>query len=246
MFLDEDHVSFRDRPQPQDSVWRYMDITKFLALLEDKSLHFARADLLFDKWEGGLDYQTMEDAGVKEAEKYALQTFTNYISSWHVSEYESTAMWDIYQREGRGVAIRTTWDRLTASLQGDWIIRGGRVNYVDYSRYRIPLDNQYSRFMYKRQSFDFEKEARLVFWAEGPMGPAWVDKDGNHTQYSQLSEENLRSGYNVPVDLEKLVQFVYVAPDFPSWMKELMTRVIGRYEHDWPIVQSDLGANRLR
>jgi hypothetical protein len=246
MFLNESHVSFQNPPSRKDAVWRYMDIAKFVALLEDQSLYFARADLMLDKWEGGLDYRTMQDAGIREAEKYERQTVTNYISSWHVSEHESAAMWEIYQREGRGIAIRTTWDRLTTSLRGPWGIRGGKVNYVDYTGFRIPLDNQYSRFMYKRLSFEFEREGRLILWAEGPDGPAWVSEDGEYSQDSQLQGDKLLPGYNVPVDLDNLVQSVYVAPGSPRWFVDLVTRIPARYGRTWPVVTTDLGAPRLK
>ena len=42
-------------PLPDDAVlWRYMDFTKFVSLLEKSSLFFARADKLEDPFEGYL------------------------------------------------------------------------------------------------------------------------------------------------------------------------------------------------
>ena len=41
--------------QPRDTnikVWRHMDVTKLVALMETRSLHFARADTLEDPFEG--------------------------------------------------------------------------------------------------------------------------------------------------------------------------------------------------
>ena len=43
--------------QPPDSnikIWRYMDVTKLVALMETRSLHFARADTLQDPFEGSV------------------------------------------------------------------------------------------------------------------------------------------------------------------------------------------------
>ena len=33
-------------------IWRYMDFTKFVNLLDTESLFFCRADRFYDKWEG--------------------------------------------------------------------------------------------------------------------------------------------------------------------------------------------------
>jgi hypothetical protein len=41
-----------DLPRAEASLWRYMDFAKFVALLKDRALYFARADLLGDKFEG--------------------------------------------------------------------------------------------------------------------------------------------------------------------------------------------------
>jgi hypothetical protein len=50
----KEHLGFMP-PQDQDhSVWRYMDFTKFLSLLDDQHLFFARADMLGDPFEGSL------------------------------------------------------------------------------------------------------------------------------------------------------------------------------------------------
>lgn len=40
------------RCAPGQKLWRYMDLAKFLALLEDRALYFARADKLGDPFEG--------------------------------------------------------------------------------------------------------------------------------------------------------------------------------------------------
>ena len=46
--LNPDARQFHDPPPADAILWRYMDFTKFVALLEMKSLFFARADKLND------------------------------------------------------------------------------------------------------------------------------------------------------------------------------------------------------
>ena len=41
-----------ERPPPEPQLWRYMDFAKFVALLKDNALYFARADSFSDPFEG--------------------------------------------------------------------------------------------------------------------------------------------------------------------------------------------------
>jgi hypothetical protein len=42
------------RCEPETRLWRYMDFAKFVSLLETRSIHFARADVLGDSFEGAV------------------------------------------------------------------------------------------------------------------------------------------------------------------------------------------------
>jgi hypothetical protein len=42
------HPSFRQPRDPRICLWRYMDLSKFVALLQERALVFARADKLGD------------------------------------------------------------------------------------------------------------------------------------------------------------------------------------------------------
>lgn len=52
-------------PMPQAKLWRYMDLSKFLSLLEDSSLFFTRIDHFQDAFEGSLGCKQNEDAWVR-------------------------------------------------------------------------------------------------------------------------------------------------------------------------------------
>ena len=103
-----------------NTIWRYMDFTKFISLLDKKSLFLCRADKLEDPFEGSLPLDNVESLrieiykektingkwGVAKTEQYIndlaegsklLKKFT-YISSWYMSEHESAAMWKLYTR----------------------------------------------------------------------------------------------------------------------------------------------------
>lgn len=155
------HPAF-ERPDPQAGVWRYFDVAKFLDLLEREALFFSRADRLGDPWEGAINQPSLEAhyASLREQapnlrwsrerfleDQLALRAHVAkymHISCWYLSDIESVAMWDLYAgREGRGIAIQTTFERLEGALPNEHPkpIYAGKVHYLDYTRDLMPQGN---------------------------------------------------------------------------------------------------------
>ena len=55
----------RTIPRPSAKLWRYMDLAKFLSLLDESSLYFTRIDHFNDPYEGALGVATNEEAWIK-------------------------------------------------------------------------------------------------------------------------------------------------------------------------------------
>ena len=132
-------------PPPENAVlWRYMDFTKYMSLLDKGALFFVRADKLGDPFEGSyskINIAMRPELYKNEIPEHALQQLADFmyasrrftmISCWHWSSYESAAMWRLYSRERDGVAIKTDFKSLSDSFTGDDSIFVGTVNYVDY------------------------------------------------------------------------------------------------------------------
>lgn len=244
MFVSDGHDSFMDKPSAHHGVWRYMDLARYLSLLEDTALHFARADQMADRWEGSYgprnhelrpvlygEHYEMVKASAPSRRQFMRQRF--HMNCWHLAEFESAAMWDIYQREGRGVAIRSTWGALTSSISAERDVFGARVKYVDYQKTFIPERNAFDAFLYKRESFSHEREVRLLMMT-GLDGP----------QSSNPPEPEVPV-LPVAVDLERLVQGVFVAPDSPQWIGDVVEKVTARYGYGFDVRQSDLAKDPI-
>lgn len=65
------------RPKSDTTLWRYMDFAKFVAMLKDNALWFARVDRLGDPFEGARGIRPKQD----EWKKYCLEYFRNAILS---------------------------------------------------------------------------------------------------------------------------------------------------------------------
>ena len=135
---------FLEAPPCDAKLWRYMDFTKLLSLLETKTLFFTRADKLGDPFEGcfpqvvlerlklGLEHN--QQGGIYWNMTQALKTIRRWtlISCWHEGASESAVMWKCYNSNNDGIAIKTSYRRLCESLLGPEEIYIGRVRYIDY------------------------------------------------------------------------------------------------------------------
>jgi hypothetical protein len=228
-------------------LWRYLDFTKFVALLETRSLFFASSNLLGDPFEGifparNLDrtqvvwpnlpekewpaaneWMSRERQKVKEERKYFC------VSCWHESAHESDAMWRLYSAQHSGVAIQTTFAQLCRALEShkDDSVHIGRVKYLDYDKQFLPEGNRFGVFLHKRIAFAHEKEVRAI---------VWVNKQNSADPDARVAA----GGVQVAVDLAGLVQRVVVNPAAPAWYHDLVDRVIRRYGLEVPVMHSRL------
>src|SRR5262245_42138646 len=110
------------------SIWRYMDLPKFLWLLDKQSLFLSRLDGFDDKFEGSAPLSLIKARQARESrvlvvtlradssdviQTHSRNTAENF---WHMSEVESSAMWKLYSINNFGVAIRSTIQGLAESL----------------------------------------------------------------------------------------------------------------------------------
>jgi hypothetical protein len=117
-----------------------MDLQRLIALLVANQLLLTRSDLLEDEWEGSITKSAHEHAqnhseGYAEEDRGIRRTMKQqvYVSCWHANNCESEAMWKLYCGRSDGVALCTTYERLSRIVPfGAYI---GKISYVDFERY---------------------------------------------------------------------------------------------------------------
>jgi hypothetical protein len=176
-------------------VWRYLDLWKFVSLLDTKAIYFCSAARMPDGWEGALSEMTIVERPAKaeaaaadlrargladwtgdnvvELLEYGSKRAPEHImmSCWNMGHVESAAMWELYCRDANGVALRSTVGRLEDQLPDlveDSAITVRPVVYRDYGKEAISESNIFHPFTSKRQSFAHERELRAMFFSREP------------------------------------------------------------------------------
>ncbi|HWX65037.1 MAG TPA: hypothetical protein VNZ27_01290 [Rhodanobacter sp.] len=220
----------------QRTIWRYMDFTKFVSLLENKKLFFPRADSFEDPYEGTLTRATVHwmlnagipagavDHTVENTNQWRQQVF---VSCWCANDHESAAMWKLYLQTSEGVAIKSKTGLLATELDRSPLsVSMTSVNYIDYDLSILPPNNIFYPFVHKRLSFQHETEIRALIWSK------------ETANLSQIPEN--AASVSIDVSLQDLVEAVYVSPTAPPWFGELVEQITKRYGLDVLVVKSNL------
>ena len=211
-------------------IWRYMDFTKFVSLLQNGGLYFPAVADLNDTFEGsfGGGNQALRPlvhrhfpSEIRVTAGELVQRLRKWVaaSCWHMNDQESAAMWKLYARTDEAVCIQSTFRGLREALGDN--ARAGVVRYVDYETEWIPESNPLAPFLYKRKSFEHEHEVRAII----PLGDLNALK---HEVNPRLPKEG---GRWVKLDLPKFIHRIYVAPDSPDWFHQLVRDVSQQYQH---------------
>lgn len=241
-------------PKPNDMLWRFMDLAKFVSLIKDKTLYLTRVDQFSDPFEcaiGVIEDKPKYDSFYLNFCKEAIATapmqdksiltpeyiqtnaerlfselseinnnnrYHTYVSCWHKNSIESEAMWQLYVRDlTQGIALQTTYDRLYRALNKEPGFDIGEVNYIDYTKQTVYMNDVQ---WYKRKSFEHENEVRVV-------------------KYVHDSKKDCL-GLAQPIDLEILIENIYVSPLASQWFVDVLNDLMNKYGIDKQVQLSQL------
>ncbi len=234
-------------PSGSTRIWRYFDYVKLESLLTQSAIYFASAREFQDTFEGSI---SVPDAATRyrlsgqvtpDTEFLAKQISGAFeqlrrlhkISCWHINDSESAAMWRLYLREGRGVAIQSTVDRLRNALKpyriaphyGEEDITLGVVRYVDYKTARLDGEGFLGPFFHKRRSYAYEQEFRALLSVR---------------KAEEFGVSVPKKGVFVSVDLPSLVETVYLAPAIDPRYRDDITTLLKQAHLACALHQSEL------
>ncbi len=243
-------------PDNEDAkIWRYLDLPKFMSLLQTGSLFMSRADRLGDPLEGvwsDASVEVLRDHCDDEFIATALATHRHirkhtWVSCWHLSERENEALWRIYSPNNQGVAIQSTVAKLLQVVPPTSsdapVVRPedgsteftlsavSRVHYLDYQTTGPHLNNTVGPMICKRQAFEHEKELRAI------VQSLILTQDRTIAAHDGGDE-----GISKKVELQSFIEKVTVDPLAPNWFFDVVEKVTADSEIATQVVRSSLSA----
>jgi hypothetical protein len=218
------HPIFRNAPEQNATLWRYMSFAKFVAMLETGLLRFTRIDQFDDHFEGvwpRRDLETWNKVGPLPAGFTEQMRRTRVaVSCWIHLPHESAGMWRLYAPGTEGVAIKTKFAKLQAVVSGmekslpQLLAGAAKVQYVDHASDSLIANlkdgdsypNMLAPFMLKHVSYSYENEVRALVVAPH-------------------SHEIEPQGVFAPIDLADFVEGVVVTPLSQPWFEDVVIKV---------------------
>jgi hypothetical protein len=232
-------------PSTDTVIWRYMDLPKFLQMLEQGGLYFALLTEFSDKWEAVLGRELTHSIATHfgGASGDVIQLFQEYskhtaVNCWYQGAGESIAMWELYTNTEYGVAIKSTvGDLMKAISVYEPEVFIGSVRYEDHTAAPTQTLAQrhitpYQAILQKRTCYQHECELRVIT----ELLPRFPDNPPLGTVVVHPFPER---GSVVPVHLETLINSVTTGPHYPNWASDLLTSALKRAGISPPIVESD-------
>jgi hypothetical protein len=266
------------------TIWRFLSLDKFLDMLRTKTLFFANPIIFEDPYELTLpDYRKNKrykskvdevlenEIGKKRYKKFKDQNwlvdivcsctfaYYTYVNCWHISEIESAAMWKLYSGPSYGIAIKTTYGKLKRIKQlqsANISIR--EVQYLDFDKHWEGDVKQDVCLAIKRQSFQHEKELRLIktiperSFTKALNYPS-EELDGliravieskNPREWKSIFRArcapNRLKGKSIPVNLNQLIDEVVVSPFASKHSYDIIKFITKRVNLRKNVIQSSL------
>jgi hypothetical protein len=241
-------------PKNNYAVSKYLDLTKFVSMLQRKSLFFCRLDKLEDAHEGITAkanhsgrvayYQELNKIGffkkpltqedidnfIKESEAFEnTRKSLVCVNCWNVYDGESMALWKIYSDPSKGIMIQSTINQIKDAFQeSEHKILISEVRYKDYKKEKIPDGNLVYPVIHKRKAFSFENEIRMIHEVSSVN---WVHDWEN---------EEVKEGVFIPVNLSALITEIRISPFSPDWFRKMVEGLCVTHGLNISVLPSDL------
>lgn len=240
-------------------IWRYMDFTKFLSMLQYQALFFCTCKKMqdMDPFEGEYPKRNLEKIQkekefwqlpseyLSKAEDYKNSFLQNVaINCWHANDTENAAMWRMYLSSQEGVAIKSTIRKLKKAFENNEedVIYIGDIQYNNYDlnnininteEYLQDIDSLVNRKQEVSNSEIFNTLCEYYF-------PLIMSKRkefeyGNEIRLVSPIRQSTRRkrvkdfGKLVNVDLDVLINSIIVSPNATDWFVNLVKDTMKSY-----------------
>ncbi|GFD75683.1 DUF2971 domain-containing protein [Tenacibaculum sp. KUL113] len=235
-------LNVEDSLSKDTKLWRYIDLAKFVSLLDSGALWLARSDTFRDQSEGRFPsemrvaiekaYQSFEDKAdspINSADDFQEYLCRNaYLSCWHKNIDENMVMWELYGRDSNAVAVQTTVEKLESNISK--IKSGGLEFHLKNVLYERAEDvkgelNYSAPFFIKRPHFSFEQEARIFLSTYSTVCP----------------NKDTPLGVLVDLNVVEAIEEILVHPDSEEWFVKVVQSISDKYGLRAPVKRGAYG-----
>lgn len=245
----------------ETNLWRYMDLARFVSMLQSRSLYFPSVSQLAktDPYEGRFPYRQAAALTDPKAWKIKKEDEHSFTEEQRIKLLQGVANRFIPDREGTALfhTFVSCWHANTGESDAMWrlyTLQGqGIAIRTTFKSLRTAIEGD-ARTIYAGRvkyldygwhSIDVEDEVHVVFHKRGSF---------SHEQEVRLAyqiEEGKREALGppcitVPLDLATVIEQVFVSPKTPEWVVDVVAGLVGQYGLNENIVsQSPLYQERL-
>lgn len=243
-----------ERPTDTTQMWRYMDFSKFVALLNNRALFLSRADLLGDSFEGARGVASREEKWREFCENYfrdAILTAPRNTSPPTEKEVEEgiVRLYEDFKTLGKEELQRTfvtCWHANDSESEALWRLycppgTTGIAIRTHFKNIKNSINgDELVKFGFV-QYIDFKKQFAgtydRIFWKRISLKH---EQEIRGVAISPMHESVERSGISISVNLSTLIEEVVVSPFSPDWFTQTLKATMKQFGLKVPISSSEL------
>lgn len=256
-------------PASNLSLVKYLDLTKFISLLQRQSLFFCRLDKLEDKFEGttankNYDYRIASQRNIR----LMMSRMPSYTQSEKTDPYNEESILqsvkEQYEFESQLKSINciNCWNYYDQESAALWKIYSdfgkGIMIKTDLNKIELSLINSIEDIRVSEVTYiDYQKDLMPDYNSFYPL----IHKDLAYSYEKEVrlihevplgdigwehdwTKAEVEEGVYINVDISILIDELFVAPHAPNWYYDLIKNLCSKYQLDKPITKSRLSSQK--
>lgn len=232
---------YPEKPDNGTTIWRYMDLGKFISLIQTNQLWFSHTSKFDDPYEGRYSKAVAEEIqkekwGIEnpsdeDSEFFIEDDADDYVSCWNMKDSQSVALWELYVGENNGVAIKSTVEdlkRAIVELPEEQLEHQMEFGEVEYHITGEEPRGYYAPIFTKRDIFGFEQEYRAVLTVFDSLDDVEID--------GVKIKPNV--GIGLEIDPNTLINEVYISPGASGYLQDVVERLQSDYGPNYSVEKS--------
>lgn len=241
------------RSAPGQKLWRYMDLAKFMSLLEDKALFFARADKLGDPFEGAAgitERKHIWEENIIEQLRNAVITAPGRTIPLTEDEIDRDAKRLLSEMTqsldyDRNHTFANCWHANSVESEALWRLYcpqpiSGVVIQTTVEALELCFSPNSGIEIGKVNYIDFKTAFSRPYDRIFTKRKSLSHENEVRAVFFDYEIDDSCSGLSVPIDMSVLIQSIIISPYAPNWLLNLVERILRRYNINFVVRESEL------